>query len=362
MRHFFVFSFVIVLAACAPRAKLIFAPDLVTSLPSRSVFVATTRAIEGSSFGAGRSPAPVYLNYDITIPPERASGDIPFPKAEIDPNRQFIVKGRSLYPTREAFRSRLSGALARNSEGREAIVYIHGFNNTFDEGLLRIAQLTEDFGLIGVPVHYSWPSAANVLGYAYDRDSVLFARDGLDQLITDLRRAGARNVILVAHSVGSQLVMEVLRQRDIETPGSVARDIDGVALISPDIDIDLFRAQARRIASLPDPFGIFVSKRDRALSLSARLTGQRDRLGNASAGEVADLNVTVIDVTNFSTGAGHFTVGDSAVLTSIFRNAGNFEAAFRGDSAGRTGLFQGTVLTVQNATEIILSPVTVLTQ
>lgn len=360
--HRFLFlSLVIVLSACAPRAKLIFAPELAASLPTRSIFVTTTRKIEGSSFGEGRSSAPIYLSYDVSIPPERDSGDIPFTGAEIDPLKQFIAKGRALYPTRESFRGHLNLALQK-SPGREAIIYVHGFNNTFDEGVLRIAQLSEDFGLQGVPVHYSWPSAANVLGYAYDRDSVLFSRDGLDTLISDLHAAGARSVILVAHSVGSQLVMEVLRQRAIAQPGSVARDIDGVVLISPDIDIELFRSQASRIEPLPDPFGIFVSKRDRALNLSARLTGQSNRLGNASAEDVSDLAVTVVDVTNFSTGTGHFTAGDSGALNLIFKNAGNLEAAFRGDSAGRTGLFQGTVLTVQNATEIILSPVTSLTQ
>lgn len=361
MPRFILLFLCLSLTACAPRAKLIFAPELAAGLPSRSVFVATTRTIENGTFGDGRSPAPLFLSYDLTIPPKRPSGTIPFPEAEIDPETQFLAKGAKIYPTDDNFRGAVRNALNERNV-REAIIYVHGFNNTFDEGVLRIAQLSEDFGIQGVPVHYSWPSAGSVFGYAYDRDSVLFSRDGLDKLIDDLRASGARSVIIVAHSVGSHLVMETLRQRAIAQPGSVFRDIDGVILISPDIDVDLFRAQARKIDELPDPFGIFVSKRDRALQLSARLTGQSNRLGNVSAEDVSDLDVTLVDVTNFSEGAGHFTAGDSPALLALFQNAGNFEAAFRGDSAGRTGLLSGTVLTVQDATEIILSPITTLSE
>jgi esterase/lipase superfamily enzyme len=213
--------------------------------------------------------------------------------------------------------------------------------------------------LPGVAVHYAWPSAGNPLGYIYDRDSALFARDGLEALIREVEAAGADQIVIVAHSLGSLVTMEALRQMAIDRPGSVYRRIDGVILISPDIDIDVFRAQAARIGRLPDPFGIFVSKRDRALALISRLAGQQNRLGNvANVDQVSDLEVTIIDVTGFSQGLGHFTPGTSPVLLQIFARAASVDTAFRGDASGRIGLLPGTVLTVQNATEIILTPVT----
>jgi hypothetical protein len=42
------------------------------------------------------------------------------------------------------------------------------------------------------------------------------------------------------------------------------------------------------------------------------------------------------------------------------QDLGSLNAAFQGEQAGRPGLLPGTVLTVQNATQIILSPVTAL--
>jgi hypothetical protein len=94
------------------------------------------------------------------------------------------------------------------------------------------------------------------------------------------------------------------------------------------------------------------------LGLSARLTGQRERLGSLSdVSRVADLKVTFMDVGEFASGAGHFTLGDSPALIRLIENIGQIEGAFEADRARRVGLLSGAVLTVQNATQIILHPV-----
>lgn len=135
--------------------------------------------------------------------------------------------------------------------------------------------------------------------------------------------------------------------------------ISGVILISPDIDVDVFRVQAHEIGQLLQPFVIFGSQRDRALQLSARLTGRQARLGSlATVGAVADLDVTFVDVAAFNVGSGHFNVGDSAALIRLLDRIADVDAAFNADAAAKVGLLPGVVLTVQNATQIILSPIT----
>ncbi len=357
--HRFALVLLLLLTACAPRAQLVMAPGAVTANPVETVFVATTRGYRHPlKFSDQRSAGIAWMRYDIAVPPERQPGEITWPTRAVDPETQFLVTKAQIFDGAGGFRRALTGALAsRPADQREAIIYVHGFNNNFADGVLRITQLAHDFGFPGVAVHYSWPSAGHPLAYAYDRDSVLFARDGLEALIAQVRAAGARRVALVGHSVGGQLIMEALRSMAIASPGSVTRAIDGVILISPDLDVDVFRTQAARIGQLPRPFGIFVSQRDRVLQLSARLTGQRNRLGNVgSLDQIADLDVTVIDVSGFSTGTGHFTAGSSPGVIALFSHPHAFEAAFRGDRAGRPGLLPGTVLTVRNATGILLTP------
>jgi esterase/lipase superfamily enzyme len=162
----------------------------------------------------------------------------------------------------------------------------------------------------------------------------------------------------------------VLRLRSPSPGGTVfARDgrlgsrITGVVLISPDLDVDVFRSQALRIGALPQPFVIVTSKKDHVLALSARLSGERERLGNIKdTSRLGDLKVTFLDTTAFSTGGGHFNLGNSPALISLLAQLSDIESAFAGDPTGRAGLLPGVVLTAQRATEIIMSPVTALSQ
>lgn len=348
------------LAACADRGAIKIVPEARGLGASEPIFIGTTRGFdldEAEPFGSTRQPKVRYARVDVSIPPDRTPGVIDWPEKHStpDPRTEFVVTEQVLFDGAAEFRSDLARSLRQE---RDAVIFVHGFNNTFAEGTYRLAQLGHDLKVEGTLVHYSWPSRAHPLGYVYDRDSALFARDGLEDLIEQVAAAGARRIIVVAHSIGSAIVMETLRQMAIANKNGTLRRIGGVILMSPDIDIDVFRAQALRIGDLPQPFLIFTSKKDRALALSARLTGQRDRLGNlADPAELGGLKVTLIDTTAFSTGEGHFNVGNSPALLAILGNIGDVDAAFARDRTGRTGLLGGIVLTVQNTTQVILLPI-----
>ena len=350
---------VLLLCACAPRGELAYHPDPDT--PARPIYVGTTRGEDpdtGVDLGYGRSETLSLRRYDVAVPPDHQVGSIHYPLEgrRIDPQIDYLVARSETYPDPGAFRADLTRALA--AQNGEAIVFVHGFNTNFAEGLYRFAQLGADFDLPGVLVHYAWPSRGNVMGYAFDRDSALFARDGFQELLTELRRAGARRITLVGHSMGAALAVETLRQIAISGETETLSRISGVVLISPDLDVDLFRAQAHRIGRLPQPFIIFTSQKDKALRLSARLSGETERLGNLEdISRVADLRVTVIDVGAFNTGQGHFNVASSPVLIALLSRTGQVAAVLEGDQSGRTGLVSGVVITVQNATQIVLQPV-----
>lgn len=363
----FIFASLILLAACEDRGAIRIVPEARNIGAVEQVFVGTTRGFDvetADPFGKIRQANLRYARVDVSIPPDRTIGEIDWPTkgGAPDPTKEFLALDQVIYDGGAEFREDLRAALkSQNGNSRDALIFVHGFNNTFAEGTYRLAQLGHDLNVQGVLVHYSWPSRANALGYVYDRDSALFARDGLEVLIRDVEAAGARNVIVVAHSMGGALVMETLRQMAIAGDRRSMERIGGVILMSPDIDVDVFHEQAARIGNLPQPFLIFTSKKDRALALSARLTGQRDRLGNlADPSELGDLKVTLVDTTAFSTGAGHFNVGNSPALLNILGNIADVDAAFAADRTGRTGLLGGVVLTVQNATQIVLSPVSAI--
>lgn len=350
--------------ACTPRGVITVFPDAAKVGQLRNVFVGTTRGIgKNGRFNNERTQAVSFHRYEISVPPQHKIGTIEWPRINSDPTKAFLTTAINHYATGPSFADDLAKSLRKRPKGqREVVLYVHGFNNTFAEGMYRLAQLSNDMDLPNPTIHYSWPSAGNPLGYGFDRDSLLFARDGLENLLKTVTAAGADRVLLVGHSLGALLTMEVLRQMAISDPDYLSRLVSGVVLISPDIDVDLFRRQAARIGPLPQPFVIFTSKKDRALRLSARLSGKHGRLGNVQdVAELSELEVTILDVTEFSKGpTGHFNAATSPALIRILRRMNGVDAAFRNDRAGRTGLVPGTILTVQQATKIILSPVAAL--
>ncbi len=346
-------------AACAPRGRITYEPEAARIGMIEQVYVSTMRqSLPEGGFGTERSETPSYARYDISVPPVRKLGSIEWPPrhGKPDPRRHYLTTAAKIYPQTAAFRKDLAADLRRNNG--EAIVFVHGYNNNFSEGLYRVAQLAHDLEIPGVEVHYSWPSAANPLGYVYDRDSAIFARDGLSALLHEIDAAGAKRILLVAHSMGSSLTMEALRSLALRGDRKTLARLSGVILISPDLDVDVFREQAKSIGTLPQPFLIFGSNRDRVLRVSAGLTGQKERLGSLTdLTRLADLKVTFLDVGAFAKGASHFLVADSPALILLLGRIGEVDNVLEAERARRVGLLPGVVLSVQNATQIVLRPI-----
>lgn len=147
------------------REQLAYSPKAADTNEVIPIFIGTTRAKDPAlGFGRTRQYAPTYVRYDISVPSSHVPGQIIAAQKQIDPSTQFLATSRVIYPTNADFRTDLARAFRERADpGREAVIYVHGFNNAFDEGVLRISQLAEDFDFPGVAVHYSWPSAAKPL-------------------------------------------------------------------------------------------------------------------------------------------------------------------------------------------------------
>lgn len=349
----------LILAACAVREEVDFVQGPAPGAVWRPVLVATTRAADEELGvpGSERNAQVGFGRFTVSIPPDRELGDIPRQRNHQtpDPERHFMLaESRELRPA--AFEAAVRAELVEQPPNeREAVIFVHGFNTTFIEGVYRTAQLDYDLRLPGVITHYSWPSLGAPLAYAHDRDSALFARDGLIEMIHRIASAGPNRTILIAHSMGTHLTMEALRQMSLSHDPALD-GIGGVILIAPDLDVELFRQQVSVMGRLPQPFLIVVSQRDRVLNLSARLTGQPTRLGNIPNAEaIADLPVTVVDVSAYGSGDGHFTVGSSPALVGLLAQMGAVNAALSSENAGALAPLPATILTLQNTTEVILS-------
>lgn len=310
---------ILVLVACSPR------PAAQRAIPAPNsmiepVFVATERKLDqtGPTFGEPRNTGLRYFRADISVPASHAPGQIEWPEGPADAATDFVVAETQVYGDQSSF----ARAAHSSGPGQEVLLFVHGYNNTLSEAMYRLAQIRTDFGTPGPAVLYSWPSAGDPRGYIYDRDSVLYARDDLERLMKSLTANPNDRIVLLAHSMGSQLVMEVMRQAALKGDRRLLSRINSVVLMSPDIDPDVFRTQAQAIGDLPKPFLIFVSQQDRALNLAGFITGRKPRLGVIDSPDVVEgLAVKVIDFTALSDGEGlnHAVPATSPAAISVLR-------------------------------------------
>jgi esterase/lipase superfamily enzyme len=279
------------------------------SLPAANqhrMFIATTREaseVVGAFFSGERAPELGLASVDVTIPPTHVPGNLERPmRLPPDPRREFAVIEPVVYRNDAAFVAAINRELATRPPGeRSLLIFVHGFNNTTSDAILRLGQFVEDTGFQGVPVLFTWASAASATRYVYDLNSALIARVKLAEMADLLVGTHAESVDILAHSMGGFLTMEGLVEAQQRGVLGKRRPIDHIMLASPDIDIDLFKTQ---LAQLPPPITdriyILVSADDGALRMSRRIAGGVPRVGAADTAQLEGLGVTVIDLSEIS--------------------------------------------------------------
>ncbi|MCA3565437.1 MAG: alpha/beta hydrolase [Methylocystis sp.] len=183
---------------------------------------------------------------------------------------------------------------------REVLLYVHGYKESFESAVAGGIELAEGIGFSGKRMAFSWPSKAALLDYGYDRESALISRDALEELlITLLGEGGASRLYIVAHSMGTLLTIEALRQLWARHGDVYGARLGAVVLASPDIDFDLFDNAMRRLRSLSDKITVISSTSDRALEVSRRIAGGVPRVGGASREQLEGLGVKVVDASDY---------------------------------------------------------------
>ncbi len=307
-------------AACDTRPDVFVAPSgPVAGVDVQRIHLATGRTLaEDLSGTTERAEKLSFAQYDITLPPGHQPGVVEFSPGNPDPAQSFTVADRRSIADLDDF-GRIVRPLAGPSRRPKdsTVIFVHGFNTSLEYAVYRHAQIAQDYDLVGPQVTFTWPSIQRPVGYVRDKDSILIARDDLEALLAELTRGG-QDVFIFGHSMGTQLVVETLRQLSISKRQDVLRRIGGVILISPDIDLDLFETMHERIDPLPQPFVVMTSQSDYALRLSALLTGQPERLGSARDRErLAALDLLVLDLSGLPNARNHFLAATSPIVIDI---------------------------------------------
>ena len=257
--------------------------------------------------------------------------------------RLRVAEQEVVYPTEASaafakdladFNATLEPFLRDSPEGNAALVFVHGFNNSFDDAVLRIGQTWHAAGRHGIPIAFSWPAGFQAfikpVAYNHDRESGEFS---VLQLKTLLMLLAANEEIdrihLVAHSRGTDVTTTALREiaaeieaaqgrtffsqrtnqalgRDVhfvepELAGSVRPSdvlkLETLVLVAPDLDIDIFtqRFLSERVMRIAGHVVIYTSASDETLGLARRFFASRDRLGDAQVDDFDPVSRALIN-------------------------------------------------------------------
>ena len=213
--------------------------------------------------------------------------------------------------------------LAPAGAGRDVLLYVHGFNQTFETAALDAARLADGIRFRGETMVFSWPSKAKLFDYGYDRESAMWSRDALEQVIFALITVpGGGRVHIVAHSVGTMLTMEAIRQLYDRNGGAVADRIGTVVFASPDIDTDVFSSSVARIGPLASKITVITATNDRALAVSRWMAGGITRVGATEHAALERLGLRVIDASKQGWGIiNHDLFLSNAQIREVIRRA-----------------------------------------
>jgi esterase/lipase superfamily enzyme len=297
------------LAGCSGNPKDVLTPVADTSPNSSRVdmLIATTRARSentGEMYTGERAPLASFAEIIVSIPPGNARkvGEVSWPKKlPSNPQTDFATLKADQVDV-EAAKAWLKTSVVKSPD-RSVLVFIHGFNNRFEDSVYRFAQIIHDSNVRSAPILVTWPSRGSVLAYGYDRESTNYTRNALEKLFQYLKDdPEIQEVNILAHSMGNWLTLEALRQMAIRNDG-LPHKFKNVMLAAPDVDVDVFRSQIADMGTPHPQFTLFVSRDDRALAVSRRVWGDVERLGSIDPEkepykqELADNKISVVDLT-----------------------------------------------------------------
>ena len=201
-------------------------PNPSAFLALQTVFFATNREIKGASpvrpasFTGGRSPNMQYGVTVVSVPKNHRIGNVERPGLNI---LQSAVQFSLVYnEERDAdhFRIKLFARLSRSDlvgklsgDSESVLLFIHGYNVSFEDAIFKAAQIAYDANFGGHVLVFSWPSAGALFGYDYDRESAAFSTEDLLQIFRMLSgEIGRKRVYVVAHSLGNEVLLQALQQ------------------------------------------------------------------------------------------------------------------------------------------------------
>ncbi|MEP6546554.1 MAG: alpha/beta hydrolase [Gammaproteobacteria bacterium] len=298
------------------------------------VFYGTNRAPSGNTKPAlyyGKDRGDLQYGYlNVTIPQVHKEAELETqPRwAEytlaVDPatmRRRYVLLDQVMPLAKDDFVRRLRQQV-KDSPSKDLFIFVHGFNNTFEDAARRAAQMAYDLDFDGTPLLYSWPSQGSATAYAVDEAAVgISGRKMADFLDTVVGQSGAERIHLLAHSMGNRALIEAMQTYLARRAPEQRQHIFGqVVFTAPDVDRDYFVDAIESLRGSAERVTLYASGNDYALRSSQFLHGA-PRAGTAGDFIIRLAGLDTIDMSAVPADAlGHsYFAANSGAIFDIFR-------------------------------------------
>jgi esterase/lipase superfamily enzyme len=258
------------------RDKAVLPP--VFDKPGIKVFFATEREAlsgDGAKYGPNRDPhMQMFYGYAV-VQISRKPGLLDPDDLRIYRDQNYR-RGLSRPLDENTFYALVRDEIARTApNSKQVFVFVHGFNNSFEEEINKAAEIAYDTRFVGVPILFDWPSGTYskndiVPGYNNDFRSALESADHLARFLKDLsEKPGVARVNIVAHSMGSYLLLEALDRLQI---GKILPHFGQLILAAPDVQEVRFQQVMTKLTSANafDHITLYGSRNDYAMWASEK--------------------------------------------------------------------------------------------
>ena len=308
------------------------------------VFYGTDRAPTGKAKASnfyGNKRGELEVGYlDVSIPETHKYGELETSSrwsvfahtmGDDELKRKYILLLNVAALEQESFNEQLQQHV-ESSPSNDILLFVHGYNSSFEDAARRAAQLAYDLDFDGTPMMYSWPSQASTMSYTVDEAVVRLSGRRMARFLREIvAEAGADRIHLIAHSMGNRALVEALERLAAEQQGEASEPMFGqIIFTAPDVDRDFFTEAVQGLRGSAERITLYASENDLALRSSAVLHGA-PRAGLAGKTIVSAAGIDTIDMSDIDAdllGHGYFAAKEGAIY-DLFR------LLWRGDPPGR---------------------------
>jgi esterase/lipase superfamily enzyme len=262
-----------------------------------------------------------YGTCNVTIPHHHRMGEIESPRFwrfefTRDAEKHVTILSSKPLSAKSFYKRVLDRA---NGSTGEAFVFVHGYNVSFENAVMRTAQIAHDLQFKGAPILFSWPSKGRFWSYTADEATVDWSRAHFQQFLSALAAKAKLDAIhVIAHSMGNRIVMRALESVSVSARKKDPQ-VNHVVLTAPDIDAGEFLQIARSMRSISSGVTLYSSSHDTALKASRRFHSA-PRAGESGRNLVVMPGIDTIDASAADTSlmAHSYFAKKRSVLSDVF--------------------------------------------